>query len=87
MIICRKICRKISNVILITAFLIIITTPHILFSFLKDEIPVDNSENRKLAEKPVFELENIEDYPSSYEDYYNDNFPFRSVIRNRARLF
>lgn len=76
------ICRKISNAILIITFLIIITTPHILFSFLKDDIPVDNSENRKLAEKPVFKLENIGDYPSNYEDYYNDNFPFRSVIRN-----
>lgn len=75
-------CKKISNIIIIITFFIIITIPQILFYFLKENIPVDTSENRELAKKPVFKLEDIESYPSNYENYYNDNLPFRSMIRN-----
>lgn len=76
------VCKKIANIIIIIAFFIIITVPQILFAFLKDEIPVDLSENRKLAEKPEFKIENIDTYGANYENYYNDNLPFRSFIRN-----
>ena len=77
-----SVCKKISNIIIIIAFFIIITVPQILFAFLKDEIPVDTSENRKLAEKPEFKIEEIDKYGTNYESYYNDNLPFRSLIRN-----
>ena len=73
--------RKISNIILIIAFALIITLPQGLFIFLELDLPVDNSENRELAQKPDFKLENIASYPDEYEKYYNDNLPFRSIIR------
>lgn len=75
-------CQKISNIIVILSFFIMITVPQILFGFLKSSIPQDTSENRKLAEKPVFDLENIDTYSTGYENYYNDNLPFRGIIRN-----
>lgn len=74
--------KKNSNIIIIIIFFIMILVPPILFNFVREKIPVDTSENRKLAEKPEFELENIKTYPSDYENYYNDNLPFRSIIRN-----
>ena len=75
-------CQKISNIIVIISFFVIITVPQILFGFLKSSIPQDTSENRKLAEKPVFDLKNIDTYSTGYENYYNDNLPFRGIIRN-----
>lgn len=35
------------------------------------------SENRVLAEAPEFSFDTIEEYPSKFEAYYNDNFPMR----------
>lgn len=77
-----KICRKISNIIMIIAFLLILTVPTIWFWEIKDTIPPDTSENRKLAEKPKFDINTLDNYSDDYEAYYNDNLPFRSFIRN-----
>lgn len=74
--------KKISNFIIILTFFIMITIPQLLFIFLEDKIPEDNSEKRKLAEKPEFKIENIKNYASDFDNYYNDNLPFRSMIRN-----
>ena len=77
-----KICRKISNIIMIIAFLLVLTVPTIWFWEIKDTIPPDTSENRKLAEKPKFDINTLDNYSDDYEAYYNDNLPFRSFIRN-----
>ena len=74
--------KKISNILLILAFLIIITMPQLLITVFKVENPQDTSENRKLAEKPKFDANKPLIYATEYEAYYNDNLPFRSVIRN-----
>lgn len=76
-----KVCRKISNVIVILLFLAMITVPQIVFHYMKDSIPEDNSEKRKLAEKPEFKVEGLDTYFWDYENYYNDHLPFRSMIR------
>lgn len=47
-------------------------------------------EQRRLASKPAFTLENWRSYPQQYEKYFNDHFAFRSeMIRryNRLKLF
>ena len=77
-----KICKKISNLIMIVAFFLVLVFPPVYFEKVKDTIPQDTSENRKLAEKPEFNFEKIDSYASDYEAYYNDNLPFRSFIRN-----
>jgi len=46
-----------------------------------------NTENRTLTEKPQFRLSALEDFPESYEAYYNDSFPLRSqMIRANSRI-
>lgn len=77
-----KNCKLISNLIMIIAFLFVLIVPPVYFEFVKEEIPIDTSENRKLAEKPEFSLETIDTFAGDYESYYNDNLPFRSIIRN-----
>ena len=77
-----KICKKISNLIMIVAFFLVLVFPPVYFEKVKDIIPQDTSENRKLAEKPEFNFEKIDSYASDYEAYYNDNLPFRGIIRN-----
>ena len=52
----------------------------LLYMVLGPRIDTVNFENRNLAEKPVFSISEIDSYPSDYEDYYNDNFPFRSKL-------
>lgn len=76
-----KVCRIISNLIVVLIFLIMITVPQIVFYYIKDTLPEDNSEKRKLAEKPEFKVESLETYFWDYENYYNDHLPFRSMIR------
>ena len=50
----------------------------LLYMIIGPKIDTVNYENRNLAEKPVFSVSDIDSFPSEYEDYYNDNFPFRS---------
>ena len=76
-----KICKKISNLIMIIAFFLVLIFPPVYFEKVKDTIPQDTSENRKLAEKPKFDLSTIISYSDDYESYYNDNLPFRGIIR------
>lgn len=40
--------------------------------------PIPNSENRKLADKPVFNVNLLDPFPAAYETYYNDHFAFRN---------
>lgn len=77
-----KICKTISNLIMIIAFFLVLIFPPVYFEKVKDTIPQDTSENRKLAEKPEFDSSTIISYSDDYESYYNDNFPFRGIIRN-----
>lgn len=76
-----KICKKISNLIMIIAFFLVLIFPPVYFEKVKGTIPQDTSENRKLAEKPEFDLSSIISYSDDYESYYNDNLPFRGIIR------
>lgn len=39
-----------------------------------------NAEKRKLAQKPFMSSGNFLDYPKQFEQYYNDNFGFRSFL-------
>ena len=77
-----KICKTISNLIMIIAFFLVLIFPPVYFEKVKDTIPQDTSENRKLAEKPEFDSSTIISYSDDYESYDNDNLPFRGIIRN-----
>ncbi len=40
----------------------------------------ESSDNRALAEKPVFSVRNYERFSSEYEDYFSDHLPFREQL-------
>jgi hypothetical protein len=42
--------------------------------------PIENTENRALATKPVFDVTLLDPFPTAYEKYYNDHFPFRNHL-------
>ena len=43
-------------------------------------VSAESSDNRELAEKPMFSVENYGEFSSQYEDYFNDHLPFREQL-------
>ncbi len=52
----------------------------IIYALFGAKLDTVNYENRNMTERPEFTLENIRFYPAQYENYYNDNFPFRNKL-------
>lgn len=67
-----------KNKVLIVFFLVLLYMPKVIWAFWGTELQGENSENRVLADKPVFSLEQISNYPGLYENYYNDHLPFKN---------
>lgn len=67
-----------KNKVLIISFLVLLYVPNVVWALWGNVLVGENSENRVLAEKPEFSLENISEYPSLYENYYNDHLPFKN---------
>jgi alginate O-acetyltransferase complex protein AlgJ len=67
-------------------FLCVISFPFLndRFHFITD---IPGFENRKLAEKPVFNPEHLDPYPAAFEKYYNDTFALRSRIIRGFNLY
>lgn len=71
-----------KNKLFIVAFLFLLIGPTIIWNFFVNQDEVATSENRTLAEKPVFSYNKVFDYPKQYEAYYNDHLPFKSRLVN-----
>ena len=69
----------IKRVIIGLGFLICIFFP-ILDYPLKWSSEYENTENRKFAKLPDFDLRKLEDFPRQMDKYYNDNFNFRGEL-------
>ena len=52
----------------------------VLYKIVSPLMNEENNENRVLAEMPEFHLLTINKFPLEFENYYNDNFPFRSKL-------
>ena len=72
--------RKI-DISIIVIFISLLILPTIIYFFVKEKLPQYNSENRNLATKPVFEIISLKDFSKKYDDYYNDNLPFREITQ------
>jgi len=70
---------KITNTILTIGFLSIIFTGLLQFHLAKKE-ELNMAENRKLAERPVFDINNLDPLPSQFDKYFTDHFPYRTRI-------
>lgn len=71
--------RKIFQLSLVLAFLILITLPSLGLYFDLFQTTW-NTENRDLAEKPELRLDSLGQYPRSYERYFGDHFGLRSLL-------
>lgn len=72
--------KKIASNIIITSFVVIICFSWPLAFLLSNFLDLTNHENRTLAAKPEFSLENYLAYTGDYEAYINDNIPFREYL-------
>lgn len=64
----------------LAAALILFVLPFPLYNIAKDRIDTENHENRELAQKPEFDLLALEEYPEAYDNWMNDNLPFRNQL-------
>ena len=67
-------------VLWITIFLTIVVSPPFTYFFLGRYVDAGNYENRNVASKPTLTIENYHVFPEEYEEYYNDNIPYRNQL-------
>ena len=73
--------KKFNELFLTISFFLITCSAFIMFFFLKSYDAAEiNYEKRALTEKPIFNIENIDNYGSEYESYFNDHFPYRNEL-------
>ena len=70
---------KIRDIIISFGFVLILVFPAIQI-FLPIVPQMENTENRKLADKPVLNPDYLDPYPAEYEKYYNDHFSLRNQL-------
>lgn len=71
--------RKISYLIIVI-FICCLCLPQLIWLIIGSRIESENNENRQLTAMPRFSLEGYGNYSKEFEDYYNDNMPFRSWL-------
>lgn len=67
------------QLLLIIVFSIFIIGPNVIYPFIPESYK-ENSENRVLKEKPKFSIDNLTEYPQEYQEYYEDNLPFKDLL-------
>lgn len=67
-----------KEIITIVIFAVLIGSAYIVWPIFRPFLAGENTENRNLAEMPVFSWETLSAYPSQLESYINDHLPFRS---------
>lgn len=72
--------KTVSKMIIIGIFLSLICLPHLLWQVIGDSLDSDNYENAAPVAQPVFDIGFIDSYPSSLEQYYNSQLPFRNQL-------
>lgn len=76
---------KKNNYLFIIIFIFFIYIPSITFFITRDFINTGNNENRVLSQKPELSIKTIASFPKSWDNYYNDNLPYRYYIVNAWR--
>lgn len=69
------------NWAIILPFLALLYLPTLTFPLFGDNIGADTSENRELAKMPEFNISEIEKFPKRFDNFYNDNLPYRKILR------
>lgn len=71
--------RLFSNILSIILFGLLLISAFLqqAFHFLPE---TENSENRRLSDKPAMRIQKLDPFPQAYEAYYNDHFAFRNQL-------
>lgn len=72
--------KKITWILYLVLFLAVCILPSVIYPLLGPYIDQENYENRVTAEAPEFSLSSIAQFPKEYEEFFNDNLPFRSFL-------
>lgn len=72
--------EKIGSVVLLGSFIIILCFSWLLWILLEKQVDVTNYENRELNTKPRLTVDNYKTFSSEYDNYFNDNIPFRNTF-------
>ncbi|KLI18548.1 hypothetical protein GQX62_04150 [Brachyspira hyodysenteriae] len=75
--------KKLSNIkghYIITVFLSFLVLPIIIYTIFGNYFDKNNYENRTKSEKPYIFSIKLENYPKSYENYFNDFLAFRNEL-------
>ena len=64
----------------IADFVLLFILPFIIYGLWGEHLDQTNYEQRVVAEKPIFSWKTIQNYPKEFEEYYNDNLPFRTQL-------
>lgn len=72
--------RKWASRILIAAFILILCFSWLWWILLGRYVDSSNHENRNMSVRPSLSLDNYETFPQEYEEYFNDNIPFRNNL-------
>jgi hypothetical protein len=77
---------KIRDVIISIGFVLLVIFP--AMQSIYPVVPeVENTENRKLADEPVFDINRLDPFPAQYEKYFNDHFSLRNqFIKLKSKL-
>lgn len=73
--------------ILIALFMICLIVPSIIYPFTKQWLDTTNYENRALHSYPELDYQTINNYPTLYENYFNDHLPFKNELIKLKSLF
>lgn len=72
--------KKAKQIMFILLFICGIVLPVPLWKLMGAGADVQSSDNRVLAERPVFSAGNYSGFARAYEDYFNDHLPFREEL-------
>lgn len=61
-------------------FAVLILAPTAFFAVFRNHFDTANYENRTLAEAPVIGKTSIDEFPSTFDDWFNDHLPFRNQM-------
>jgi alginate O-acetyltransferase complex protein AlgJ len=69
--------KILKHIILPVVFALFLVLP-IVNRYTGWPMDIENSENRALAEKPIFDLCDLEPFPVKFDSFFNDHFPLRN---------
>lgn len=72
--------KKIGPKIILMAFLTVICFSRLFWIFLEKYVDTTNYENREMAAQPRFTIDGYKTYAEEYENWFNDNIPFRNNL-------